>query len=914
VNELRPRRVAHRGVVEAKAFVFDERLLGAREARRRVVDAWAPGVEVFRCGDLLVLRLAQPVRVSMQAAPGTPLVESRGALLAAPLDAPDREVLTPRSGDMVLVEGGVARVVPLLECPRERPEEWLDLERFRLVETVSLGAEPAPPRVVAEPEPFDGRAKLGNIPAETSEMRELIAELARRREVKDTADGREGKGFDVGSWLARVFVFLARLLGRVSPPSGRTASAAGPRAEPSPSFFDRLAARFDRLAMWLLRTSRLGALLGRRQAEYIARMIEMFESGDMANALRHAIPLGSLDGLDTRSRPAYGVPSPRASLNINPWRGRAGSSIGMGLDLMTDLRTLYRAAYERLAAQGRIEEAAFVLAELLKADEEAVAFLERHGKLRLAAEMAEARGLPPGLVVRQWFVAGDRDRAVAVARRTGAFADAVLRMERENAKDATLLRVIWATALALAGDYARAVDAAWPVEEARPITLGWLDRAVEAGGVAGARMLAKRLGEAPTSESVKLALAMLDDEEREGLSVRAALATALVSGTKTATTRAVARAAARTLLRDGPLGGVAGSEATYKGLVAMAEDGALRSDAPPLVRTAPGLLRARTEPICVRIERGDAGVLPIADAVFLPNGWTVVALGEAGARLVGRDGRVVAAFDQPAHRLVVSDNGDRAIALAPRGEVWRLARLDFLRRKAEAWCEAKIDAWADSYDGSMWFLGARGDFYAIDATARRFDALWRVPEVGFGTLAVGRDATAVSFLAQGRDFETWRYELPTLRLKARDVASSLVPEALSAPTWMYAISPDATVADLTWHINKDVPGDSLELLLRLHRAGAESQNIRVGSAKGDSGAPSMCGGLVAGSVVSESGVGVRVVGGLPYRVLIDVELEGARMASARVREDAVTIADDRGRLLVFDVGSGTLVRDIRLYR
>ena len=58
---------------------------------------------------------------------------------------------------------------------------------------------------------------------------------------------------------------------------------------------------------------------------------------------------------------------------------------------MAYLYQLYHASYKRLEAQNRIEEAAFVLAELLHANEQAVALLERHGKLKLAAELAEGR-------------------------------------------------------------------------------------------------------------------------------------------------------------------------------------------------------------------------------------------------------------------------------------------------------------------------------------------------------------------------------------------------------------------------------------------------------------------------------------------------------------------------------------------
>jgi len=77
-----------------------------------------------------------------------------------------------------------------------------------------------------------------------------------------------------------------------------------------------------------------------------------------------------------------------------------------------ELRRLYREAFHRLESQERIEEAAYLLAEVLHAHEEAVGFLERHGRFLLAAEMAEARHLPPGLVVRQWLLAGNRERAL----------------------------------------------------------------------------------------------------------------------------------------------------------------------------------------------------------------------------------------------------------------------------------------------------------------------------------------------------------------------------------------------------------------------------------------------------------------------------------------------------------------------
>src|SRR5438270_1799545 len=164
----------------------------------------------------------------------------------------------------------------------------------------------------------------------------------------------------------------------------------------------RFATALHRLTGRTALASRLSRAVGRRHAAYIRKMQEMFETGDLDSALRHAIPLAAEAGPRRLPLRAF---SPRADLNIRPERSRPWSVAEISPDLHGELRRLYREAFHRLEGQERIEEAAFLLAEVLHDHEEAVAFLERHGRLRLAAEMAEARDLAPGLVVRQWFLA-----------------------------------------------------------------------------------------------------------------------------------------------------------------------------------------------------------------------------------------------------------------------------------------------------------------------------------------------------------------------------------------------------------------------------------------------------------------------------------------------------------------------------
>ena len=44
-------------------------------------------------------------------------------------------------------------------------------------------------------------------------------------------------------------------------------------------------------ALW---SSKLANLIGRQHARYLARMLAMFDDGDLDAALRHAIPLGKI--------------------------------------------------------------------------------------------------------------------------------------------------------------------------------------------------------------------------------------------------------------------------------------------------------------------------------------------------------------------------------------------------------------------------------------------------------------------------------------------------------------------------------------------------------------------------------------------------------------------------------------------
>src|SRR5262249_32096913 len=226
---------------------------------------------------------------------------------------------------------------------------------------------------------------------------------------------------------------------QAAPALGRTAAPPRTRA---PGIFARLQNLIAR-AVW---SSPLIRFIGGQYARYLSRLLAMFDENDLDNALRHAPPLNAQIQAGLARLPFW-TPSARKNLSISTQRKGTATAVGLGRDFYEALRERYRRAFDRLAASGQIEKAAFVLAELLNANEEAVQFLQRHDRLRLGAEIAESRNLAPGLVIRQWFLAGEWERAIHIAQRTGAFADAVVRLEASSKKEARLLRLLWANKL-----------------------------------------------------------------------------------------------------------------------------------------------------------------------------------------------------------------------------------------------------------------------------------------------------------------------------------------------------------------------------------------------------------------------------------------------------------------------------------
>ncbi|GAA1088874.1 hypothetical protein GCM10009663_35660 [Kitasatospora arboriphila] len=533
------------------------------------------------------------------------------------------------------------------------------------------------------------------------------------------------------------------------------------------------------LARLALRSPAAGLVRG-RHARYLQRLDRAFRENRWEDALRDAVQLGAPGGGDRQHWLALGLPARyTGALRATPGVAVVGGTSALsGLDVQQYLTDLYRAAAEALEREGRVDEAAFVLADLLHRPGEAVALLDRHGRTAQAAELAEGRELDPDLVVRLWWRAGERDRAVRAAHRRGAVALAVERLTATDPAAARGLRLAWWQHCRSAGDRIGAVEAVWPEEELRTSVVADLRDAVALGGPAQGRALAHLLALDVPAATVRLARAVIDGEERAGTGRRAALLTALseLPAADPVVDRELTTAAARAAVRDGGFGAPAGQgtdRARFDRLLARADLLAAADLARPV---RPGRTGGRP----LELTAADRpGTLPVLDAAYLDSGALLVACGQAGVRLLTPDGRTKARWDTPADRLVLADHGGNALVVADHGPVTGVSRLDLATRRLRPWTTLRSTATLGSYDGRQ-LIGVDGQgLVVLDTAADRPTVVWR--ELGGGSAQgdqrpagpPSRTADRCSAVVLTRPrfgaglTECWTWELPGWRLTAR---------------------------------------------------------------------------------------------------------------------------------------------------
>lgn len=736
----------HRGVVEAYGMLLSPTLLGEQRMRERLLSLWTTGTQAFDWDYSIVLIFPEPRLMKCSATTGMPLVRYGSTLSSVVLmfDG-DKEVRAIR--DLKLVQNGKVCDIPLQELEPVDPSLWIAMSFMHVVGS-PLVAKVQHVVLDKKPAPVNLRSALAGVTTEDPRREALISTL--RDPSSKVAGNRKGSG-GVNSVGGRKG--SGGILSSVAKISGTTA-------------FGRAIQQLLREALW---KSQMGKLVGGKNARYLQEMLDMLEKGDPLEGLKRAIPLGS-DGNAEDGWPALKFARSHNTLQLSMSRSASSGTIPVAEQTLALMRDSYRRASKKLEAMGDIEKAAYVLADLLCSPGEAVDLLEKHEKYEVAALLSEGRFLNPAITIRMWFLAGNTERALAVARYSGAFVGAVAMLEQKGkADEACSLRKLWSDELTESGNYTAAVDVLWVVKEERQKLLPLMDALIADGGPVGARMLAQSLTLFHTDHETRLQAAHdLLDADQHSASLRVALANAIAKSNEPGL-QPLARKVVRSLLRDESELEYPVYRDTINAVLAFTGDDALRADVKVSKSSKSTTSRAVAAPVETYSEQ-NVGAFPISDAALLPNGRLLVALGESGCRLLADREAKAIHFHEPADALVLSDSGQRVICIANREGTVRLGILDLVAKHIRHWSVANFKYWANSFDGMVWLAATDSEVLVIDTTAKELQSLWNWRDV-LKPADIVYDDHCYGFLMRstsvGSKDELWRVEKGTLALRAR---------------------------------------------------------------------------------------------------------------------------------------------------
>ena len=369
----------------------------------------------------------------------------------------------------------------------------------------------------------------------------------------------------------------------------------------------------------------------KKQQAYLEDLRRRFLLGDLGEALRRAIPLGGAGF----GAPTGGVPVRRDTLSLFSPSSVGAPSMIMQNDEYAEMRKLYRESADKLIAEGKIEEAAYVLAKLLNDGAAAVALLEKHGKLELAAQLATAQHLPEVERIRLWLLAGKKEEAIRIARGNNDFSVLVQTLTTRSPELARQLRGVWGEFLAERQRYTEAIAATAPLSDAPPQWDEWVNRSLEAGGANAATALAVDASRHPenSQQTRERVGALLVGDERAPLTIAAA--EAFLKHAPAAKNGPLFRELWRKLMR-----GASGGHRVDRGLA----DRVMRAAADPTlvldaVAAAPLPAQGVREPL--ELPAPVVPGLPVFDVAPLPKGRRAIALGAAGLRITSPSGETI---------------------------------------------------------------------------------------------------------------------------------------------------------------------------------------------------------------------------------------------------------------------------------
>ncbi|MBI3229071.1 MAG: hypothetical protein HYZ45_02450 [Burkholderiales bacterium] len=958
-NEIR--RPLYTGTQQVRALWFDPSLIGAQEARRRVLQHWCLGASLYEVLDGYLLQWPSARNLHCATLDGLALceiqVEGKTLLSSAPLHA--AELHEVARGSVCLVFGAQLCINQLVA--KIDPSIWLDLRQISLHEPVPFPVTPTRMQDVPAARSVREIFGVGDFISAEQAAKNADKAAANKRQadtlmpnvqtishgqasktkqnatngrydIMDVAarmsEAKDSRSFGAGGGRARqsqaeekpsLRQALQKTLGffgigrkkapDTAPPSTGIGTdhfnqkQASSKTAQIPKDKISYAAPQDsgwqqKISQWMNKATGatpLGSLLEERQAQYMRKIQAMFENGDIASALLHAVPLSDGRHSPVSSR-SFGLPGVRANLTISAG-GSAGhkSAIYTRHDVNEYWRKIYRNAYEREVQAGNLDRAVFILAELLRCGEEAVDLLEKHQRFQQAAELAEVLELKAELAIRLWCLHGDFARAALLALVHGRFAEAVELMERKNHAQALDLRRLWAQHLAASGDLLLAVNAIWPLEAEREQALQWLLLAEQSGGLMTALALLRRLQLQPESlaqsEAALQSIAWRQDEI--GQQQRARIVQEMLPFFQhNAATKNWTAALLPALIADRIAGHNSLSNKDLDQLLHAAGNHVLREDLPKFKLDSER--KASSAEFTFTCE--EMGLLHIYDACRLPDHEYLLALGEAGVIKVNRHGKRLAHYPLPAHELVPARNGMSALGLALRDSCVHVGKIDLLRGKVSDWQTLACQFWAKDFDGQIWDVVLNNQLLSLNTHEAQLTTVWKVADLPGRILEFNTDSSYLSFtLDDDISHHFWRYTLPERRLLNRDA----VPEP-TVKVWLRKMSAHRVKpVDFMLRKSDDNTTLQIDLGIRYHQIDIELGAIIA--------APTIHFTDQTLCVVSRTQESHRCqLFDMSVSKICSLSITDAEYTRTRMQDGRLLVFDRNGRLLDFDIAERSL--------
>lgn len=504
-----------------------------------------------------------------------------------------------------------------------------------------------------------------------------------------------------------------------------------------------------------------------RQEKYLDTMMKMFESGNLNEALKHAIPI---NGKEQAGQQAFGTPKPRDKLSFSEKIYGSGSTIYIDPKIQQDLERLYRQSFEKLNSENRIEEAAFVLIELLNNVTEGIEYLEKKNRLQQALDIAITKDADPNIIVRLCCLTEQWDKAIMIAKKHDAFANTIMLLKQQSPILADKLRLDWALTLAERGEWLAAIDAIWPLKDSRHLAQKWFEYA-EKTEEFNANIIIKRLILQPESINLyqdEIAQLQTDPNRYEQ---RLAIATTILAHRQDINKlRPLLSSLINVMIFDMAQHKTSLTRADLIRLIELTQDRALKIDLPAQqfkVKTRQTLSESRTlhSVTCSMI-----GHRVIYDAAPMRNGHYLLALGEAGIIIVNKMGQQLKHFMIAAHHFVVSDNFNQILTLAKKDEHrYHIHKMDLATENVMSLGYVQFDAYLSNFDGFHWTILINNHIQVINVE-QTLKIIWQVDLDGYHVMQFSSTPTNEKWLLKNTNnqYEVWDYSLPTHRLTARD--------------------------------------------------------------------------------------------------------------------------------------------------